>query len=173
MVNNFYLVKVSTDYCNYLRKIDNKVTYNEGKKELRPFVGVLLKIKGLEYFAPLSSPKAKHLKMKNTLDFMKINHGTLGVINFNNMIPVNKNNYVLLDLNKIPQDSQEQIYYYLLLAQLSWLNANKIQVVAKAQKLYNLYINGKLFVKIKDRCCNFPLLEEKCKEYNLVGASSN
>ena len=53
-----------------------------------------------EYFAPLSSPKPKHKNMKNTLDFFKIKNGELGAVNFNNMIPVNKNNYSLVDLNK-------------------------------------------------------------------------
>jgi len=31
--------------------------------------------------------------MKNTVDFFKIDDGRLGAVNFNNMIPVNKNNY--------------------------------------------------------------------------------
>jgi len=33
------------------------------------------------------------IKMKNTVDFFKIDDGRLGAVNFNNMIPVNKNNY--------------------------------------------------------------------------------
>ena len=38
--------------------------------------------------------------MKNTVDFFKIKDGELGAVNFNNMIPVNENNYSLVDLNK-------------------------------------------------------------------------
>lgn len=38
--------------------------------------------------------------MKNTIDFFKIKDGELGAVNFNNMIPVNENNYSLVDLNK-------------------------------------------------------------------------
>ena len=33
-------------------------------------------------------------------------------------------------------------------------------------KLYDKYINGTLDKNIAKRCCNFKLLEEKCKEYN-------
>ena len=88
MILNLKLVRVNSDYCDYLRKFDNKVAYNKNQKELRPFVGVLFIIGNMEYFAPLSSPKAKHLKMKNTMDFFKIDNGKLGAINFNNMIPV-------------------------------------------------------------------------------------
>ena len=38
--------------------------------------------------------------MKNNIDFFKIDNGTLGVINFNNMIPVYKDNYDVITLNK-------------------------------------------------------------------------
>ena len=163
MIINLKLVKVDYKYCNYLRKYDNKVSYNEGIKELRPYVGVLFKINDIEYFAPLSSPKEKHLKIKNTLDFYKIDDGNLGVINFNNMIPVNSNNYELLAL-----DSEEIKYRKLLLEQLDYLNKNYFQVISKSYKLYNLYINNKSPMNIKNRCCNFSLLEVKCNEYNKI-----
>ena len=57
MKERLILVRLDTDYCNYLRKYDDKVPYNHGKKELRPFIGVLFNIGRLMYFAPLSSPK--------------------------------------------------------------------------------------------------------------------
>ena len=79
-----------------MRKYDNKVAYNKFEKELRPFIGVLFTINECEYFAPLSSPKPKYLKMKNTIDFFKIDGDKLGAINFNNMIPVKDNNYVTI-----------------------------------------------------------------------------
>lgn len=60
----------------------------------------MFQIDTCEYFAPLSSPKPKHKNMKNTIDFFKIKDGELGAVNFNNMIPVNENNYSLVDLNK-------------------------------------------------------------------------
>ena len=42
-MNNFKLIRINYKYCNYLRMFDNKVPYNEGIKELRPFIGVLIK----------------------------------------------------------------------------------------------------------------------------------
>ena len=100
MILNLKIVRVNSDYCDYLRESDNKVAYNKNEKELRPFIGILFKIDTCEYFAPLSSPKPKHKKMKNTLDFFKIKGGELGAVNFDNMIPVADNNYTLVDLNK-------------------------------------------------------------------------
>ncbi len=65
VIRNFRIVKVDYKYCDYLRQFDNKVPYNARSKELRPFIGILFLINECEYFAPLSSPKAKHLDMKN------------------------------------------------------------------------------------------------------------
>lgn len=166
MVFNLNVVRVDTKYCDYLRQFDNKVSYNKNDKELRPFVGILFKIEKCEYFAPLSSPKNKHLKMKNTLDFYKIKNGELGAVNFNNMIPVTKKNYTLIDLNKEALTTSEMKYQKLLKEQLSWLNKNYAQIKNKSFKLYNMYNNRKLSENIKSRCCDFKLLEEKCIEYN-------
>lgn len=162
----FKLVRINYKNCDYLRKFDSRVPYNKGTKELRPFVGVLFKIDSKEYFAPLSSPKPKHLKMKNYVDFFKIDNGLLGVINFNNMIPVNKDNYEIIDLNKIELSVDDKKYRELLKNQIYWLNKNNIQVKQKSKKLYDKYLNKSLNKNIYERCCNFPLLEKKCDEYS-------
>ena len=164
MYKSFKIVKVDSKYCDYLRKFDNKVSYNAGSKDLRPFIGVLFVVFDCEYFAPLSSPKPKHKLLKNTLDLLKINDGEYGVINFNNMIPVNKNNYIEFDLNKKTDDKNEMFRLNLLRNQLRWLTANRKEVMTKSKLLYNLYKNKKLPKNVEDRCCNFPLLEDRCKE---------
>ena len=161
---NFKIVRINTDYCEYLRQFEDKVPYNKNDKELRPFIGILFEIDVCEYFAPLSSPKPKHKKMKNSLDFVKIKDGDLGAINFNNMIPVTVENYSLVDLDKKDNGDKEK-YRKLLLEQLNWLNHNREKIINKANKLYDLYICGKLPLNIIERCCDFKLLEEKCREY--------
>ena len=100
MFRKIIIVKVDSKYCDFLRKYENKVPYNAGEKELRPLVGILFNIGNCEYFAPLSSPKPKHSRLTNTLDLIKMDNGKLGVINFNNMIPVNKSNYNIIGLNE-------------------------------------------------------------------------
>lgn len=126
MIKNLRIVKVDAKYCDYLRKFDEKVMYNSGDKENRPFIGVLFNVNEIEYFAPLSSPKEKHKKMKNTIDFWKIDNGNLGAINFNNMIPVTKKQYKLVNLNKKAKSFDELKYLLLLQNQLKWLNSNEI-----------------------------------------------
>ncbi len=159
----FKLVKVDYKYCDYLRKYDSKVCYNSGRKELRPYLGVLFEINKVQYFAPLSSPKLKHKSMPDNIDFIKINNGSLGAINFNNMIPLTKENYELLDLRE-----KDYKYNKLLTLQLRWLNRNSKYIINRAYTLYIKYLDGSLNKKIASRCCNFQLLEEKCFAYNLV-----
>lgn len=160
------LVRLDTNYCDYLRKYDNKVPYNFDEKELRPFIGILFTIDSLMYFAPLSSPKPKHLKLKSKLDFLKIDNGKLGAINFNNMLPVTENNIIKLDLNKECLTEPEKKYTKLLKEQLFWLNRNHDKLYGRSKKLYDKFMDGTLNENIAKRCCNFKLLEEKCKEYN-------
>lgn len=166
MIYNLKIVKIDKYYCNYLRQYDKRVSYNYGNKENRPYVGILFVINNLEYFAPLSSPKSKHLKMRNTIDFFKLDSGVLGAINFNNMIPVTNNNYTLIDFSKDNKTKNEIRYLILLENQLNYLNKYYSSVIDKSSKLYNLYINNRLPKSIRHRCCNYPLLEEKCIEYN-------
>lgn len=161
------LVKLDSSYCNYLRQFDSRVPYNYANKELRPFIGVLFRVNECMYFAPLSSPKSKHLKISSKLDFLKIDNGKLGAINFNNMLPVSKNNITKVNLTIQGTTKDDIKYNNLLKAQLFWLNRNCEKLFGRAKKLYTKYIDGTLNEHIFNRCCNFPLLEEKCKEYNL------
>ena len=166
MNDNLILVRLDSDYCDYLRQFDNKIPHNYNEKELRPFVGVLFTIDELKYFAPLSSPKPKHLKLKSKLDFLKIDNGKLGAINFNNMVPVTDKNIIKLDLDKECLTKSEEKYTKLLKEQIYWLNRNDDKLYGRSKKLYEKYSTGKLDKNIISRCCNFKLLEEKCREYN-------
>ena len=94
----FYNVK--DDYIQFLRGYDSKVS--ENKQESRPYVGVVLEIDGIKYYAPFTSPKPKHRKMRNSKDFRKIHNGKYGAINFNNMIPVPDEALILMDINNEP-----------------------------------------------------------------------
>ena len=134
-------------------------------KEKRPFVGIILKINNINYFAPLSSPKEKHKKMKNNIDFLKINDGRDGVINLNNMIPIPYQYYYKIDISdEIKKDKK---YGLILKYQIKWCNTNLERIVNNAEKLYNLIINNKANLNIKKRCCNFKSLETKLNQYIL------
>lgn len=166
-MENYKLVTINSKYCDFLRKYDYRVTYNAKEKETRPFVGILFEIGEYNYFAPLSSPKPKHLKMKNNIDFYKIDSGKLGAVNFNNMIPVPETEYQVINVNTKYSNQFDITYQNLLRNQLRWLNRNGKGLREKAKVLYYKRINNKLSDSVKNRCCNYKLLEEKTKEYKI------
>ena len=158
----FYNIK--DEYINYLKKYDAKVVDN--KKGKRPYVGVVLEIDGIKYYTPFTSPKEKHRKMKNKKDFRKINQGIYGAINFNNMIPVVESALLLIDIDAM-EDSK---YQRLLQNQYKWIKADREQIQLTAKRLRDTLfkkdeeLNGN-DKKIKERCCDLPLLEEVVKHY--------
>lgn len=92
MQTDFKLYKVDMKYIRNLHNIDDKVLSVSPQmgKDNRVFVGIVIICGAHKYCIPLSSPKEKHKKMKNSMDFSKIeiNGKLLGVLNFNLMIPI-------------------------------------------------------------------------------------
>jgi len=156
---------IDLEYIENLQKIDNKIpdTSKQNKKANRKFIGILLTINGINYVAPLSSPKKKHLSMEDGIDFLKIDNGTLGIINFNNMFPVHNHLMTEIDISK----ENNPKYKILLTKQLTWCNEikNKKKILKNSKLLYNLIKIDLISEKVKNRCCNFKLLEEKALEY--------
>jgi len=155
------LYRVSSDYGEYLLNFDKKVPYISDEKSNRPFVGIVLKVNGFDYFAPFTSPKSKHCNVSNKkLDFLKIDGGKLGGINFNNMLPVPE-----MCLEKINFRNEDVKYQNLLINQLSWCNSNSDKIIKRAERLYKIVQTSEVNPSLLNRCCDFKLLEKKCREY--------
>ena len=131
------IVNIEPQYLEFLYSIDSHVPkeHKEEGRRLRPFVGVVFSVDKVLYFAPLSSPKPKHLKLPNkALDIYKIDNGYLGVVNFNNMVPVKNENVIELDINALPeQDLTDKRYKNLLLKQIICIRKNEKQIKRKAK----------------------------------------
>lgn len=150
-VTVFYYIK--DDYINRIKKLSINVPDN--KEVSRPYIGVLIQSSRYQYFVPLMSPKPKHLKMKNAIDFMKIDKGHLGVLNFNNMIPVTDENLVFLKI----KDIRDPFYKNLLFAQRAWILENEKGIISKATNIYQKFKENKLPTKVRLRCVNFTAIE--------------
>ena len=166
MAKEIFFCTITDEYIDYLRETDPKdpcVQFNKSfsVNESRKYVGVLLNFEDYKYFAPLASPKEKHKYMSaKTPDVYKIDNGKLGVINFNNMIPVVEGEYKAFDFNKVTN----AFYKALLINQYIEIKANIDFIVQKARILRTMYkennpANRALFA----RCCNFPELEKKAQ----------
>lgn len=72
-MENIKIYEISSDYIDYLVPIAEHLYHNKknNQKNERKYIGIVLTINGYDYFAPLSSFKPKHLKMKESIDFYK------------------------------------------------------------------------------------------------------
>ena len=168
--DKLYFITLTSNYLKYLGIYENKVSL----KSNRPFIGIVFKVNNKEYFAPLSSPKEKHKGMKTNIDFFKIDKGNLGIINFNNMIPVINNDICRnkLDLEMLSKslNTDDIKYFRLLKNQLEYCEKNKNIILAKAEKIYNIFTKNldKLSEsqkKMYRRVNNFKVLEHASKEF--------
>ncbi len=141
-------------YINYLRKFDTKVAYN--KDTTRPYIGIVYTFDGLNYFAPLSSPKKKHQLMSNkAIDVFKIDDGKLGIVNINNMIPT-----PIECISEVLPKVNDEKYKILIEEQTTYINDNKSKLFSKIKKFKMQYDKNFLPINVRERCCDFKLLEE-------------
>ena len=170
MQTDFKLYKVDMKYIRNLHNIDDKVlsVSPQAGKDNRVFVGIVTICGIHKYCIPLSSPKEKHKKMKNSMDFSKIeiNGKLLGVLNFNLMIPIEEDQLQLVNTTIFKRD-RENIKYYkrLCVQELEWCRINSEVICNKANVLYKKYISSEPFSG-RNRCLNFPKLESECEKYN-------
>lgn len=160
------LYTLDMKYVRDLAKIDDRVMSVSPQlgKQRRPFVGIVIVCDDKRYCIPLSSPKAKHYSMKNASDFSKIidkNGKLIGVINFNNMIPVTESAVRRINLSANKNDDPSAARYKALLNdQLDWCNDNSELIVRKANRLYELVTeHPERSRNLVRRCCDFKRLE--------------
>ena len=134
---------------------------NPGQCNERKYIGIILYINDVKYFAPLSSFKEKHERMKNGLDFIKV--GNYAVININNMFPVPDREYTYVDIPKV----KDPRYRKLLTAEYRIIRKLQDKIRNNAAELYKHKINKGNTTALAKRCNDFLLLEEKCRHFKI------
>lgn len=174
---NFYIVDLK--YIRELAKYDDNVMSVSPQigKSTRPFLGIITVINNKNYCIPLTSPKAKFINNKSNLDFIKILDDSIknskgapkviGILNINNMIPVNEKCIKKMNLSYDTIDTKNKIKRYtLLINQLEWCRQNKDKIIRKTLKVYNFVTQNPEKNKILTRrCCDFKKLEEVSDRY--------
>lgn len=163
------LYTIDNEYLDYLRNYDRKVPTQHGQHK-RPYVGVIIQQGEVKYFAPLSSPKDKHLTMPNNmLDCIKLSGGRLGVINLNNMIPTPEGTLSeihLLSDEELQNVSQEESNYINLLKdQIEEINTESVKerLQRNAGVLLSPNFNDRT---ILGRCLNWNELEARSVQFD-------
>lgn len=157
-MDNLRLYTISDKYIDFLKKVDTRVQNNKNRS--RPYVGVVLVVDNYQYFVPMESPKPNHIKIKAGKHIMKIDDGRLGLLGFNNMIPVPTSEISIISIDSL----SDKNYADLLKRQIGFLNEKKKAVYDHANGTYNLVINkkSKFLTSIS---CDFLSLERACKNY--------
>ena len=155
--------EINEQYIDFLSKFSQHLFHNAKATQSysRKYVGILFEIDGLKYFAPLSSFKPKHNRLSETLDFIKI--GNMAVINLNNMFPVIEGVFSL----KNPSDESNPQYKTLLNNEIRIIRQKTKQIINNANAVYKHKMTNDGKSKLSQRCNDFRLLEEKCKEFKL------
>lgn len=155
------LYEVNSNYIDFLIPYAPHLFQNKkpDQRNERKYIGIILIVHNMKYFAPLSSFKIKHEKMKNGLDFIKI--GNYAVINLNNMFPVPDGEYIYVD---IKQEKNVQ-YRKLLMAEYRIIKKLQDKIKNNAAELYKHKIEKGSTTALAKRCNDFVLLESKCSQY--------
>ena len=168
------LYSMDMKYVRNLHDADDRVQSVSPQihKSNRPFVGIVVVCESHMYCIPLDHPKEKHYKIKNDVDFTRIFVGDrlIGVLNFNNMIPVDETVVKKLDVKVSNRDNESQkAYKKLCVKELDWIQKNQEAIVKKANKLYRMITSDKANDLLKRRCVDFKKLEvilERWKQKN-------
>lgn len=156
------LYEVDSKYVDYFVPFASHLFHNKkaGQHNERKYIGVVLNVNNMKYFAPLSSYKSKHNNMKNSLDFIKI--GNYAVVNINNMFPVPEGKYTYVDIGKVKNEQ----YKKLLMSEYRIIKKLQDKIKKNALELYKHKLEKGVSTSLSKRCNEFLLLEEKCKQYN-------
>lgn len=165
---------INKKYIDYLKKYDSRIPdVDYGTDKYKPFFSPLFEKNGLTYVTQVSSKKERHLRIKESIDFIKIfdkeNKNLLAVVNLNYMFPVPKNEIIEVKYKEIDNFrsfkdfAQKTKYIKFLQYQMKVIENKNIEKLA-----LTVYkdVNTNFF--LKNRSLPFTLLEEKALEYQKI-----
>lgn len=153
-----YLYTVDSNYVNYLSSFSPHLYKEEEDKKSRKYTGIVLRVNGFSYFAPLTSFKKKHIKFSDSIDFFKI--GKIAAINLNKMFPVPNGLFKIVDIDS----EKDPFYKSLLIKESRYIKTNAKLISNNAKILYEIVVQNS-DSKLAKRSNDFKLLERACSEY--------
>lgn len=158
---NIQFYEINAQYIDYLSSLEPHFFHNKQphQRNERKYIGIILQVNGMNYFAPLSSFKPKHAKMKEGIDFIKIKD--YAVININNMFPVPTGLYTYIDIHKV----KDVKYRTLLQAEYRIIKKMRNRIMKNANLVYQHRLEKGSSTLLGKRCHDFQNLEKACKNY--------
>ena len=174
---------LNKEYLDYVRGFDPFVPSLDGYGgKFKPFFGKLFSVNQIDYYAPISSGKQKHIQfretnlfykiyLRNELDAEKLVKKPVAVIDLKHIIPVPATQATLLENDSILNNdaygsaSEKSKYLVLLRQELAWVNSNEEKIVANAKILHEKCMTIESF-HIHKKCLNLRLLEQKARDFS-------
>jgi protein AbiQ len=151
--------EVDAEYIRYLSAVDSrvpKIDYSESGRHNRFLCGIVLSVGGHNYFAPVSSFKTQQ---RSNFIIEDAKDNPVSSLRFSYMIPVPDSAVSLKDIG-----SEKPAYKNLLNLEPRYINRNATAVFTRARYVYQLAVQKKDSVMVKN-CCDFKALEDACAEY--------
>lgn len=161
-MDNIKFYEISESYVDFLSPHAPHLFHNSKREQAntRKYLGIVLSVNGMDYFAPLSSFKQKHEKMKESMDFLKV--GRYAVINLNNMFPAPEKECHYVDFSAIAN----KVYKDLLMAEYRIIKQMQDKIRKRAGQLYHHKQQNGNNTPLAKRCNDFGSLEELCKKWD-------
>ena len=160
MKEHLRIYGVKDSYIEYLSKYQEHMFLHKDGAFGRKYTGVVLEINQFSYFAPLSSFKSKHKKMKESVDFIKLKD--YAVINLNNMIPVPKGQLIALNINA----EKDPHYRFLMQTESREINRQKDRIRKNAEIVYNHKRRNENSTPLAKRTNDFEILEKLSEDFS-------
>ena len=156
------IYEVNERYVDYRAPLAPHLFLNRrhGQRFSRKYIGVVLRVNDMDYFAPLPSFKDKHRKMKGGLDLVKLKD--YAVINLNCMFPVPESQCTYVDIAQVADPS----YRSLLRAEYREIRALSVRIRKNTRNLYRHKIENGTSTRLAARCNDFAALEVACREFS-------
>lgn len=179
---SFYTI--DTSYIEKLYNTDSEVYFSKKNYDNKPYVGVIIANGAYNYFIPLTSAKAKHLKLPNVSKghyivyeavsmqeihkewiYSPMGNGyvrhILGMLDIRKMVPAPMSKCTRIEFSQITDPA----YKALLLKEYNFLRPLFAEITRKANAVYTAQkTSGKVFPFY----CNFTKLEKICDSESAV-----
>lgn len=173
----FDLYRVDLKYIRDLSQKERKIMSVSPQigKENRPFLGIVIMLNQRKYCIPITSADKKDKFTNNKvhgIDCIKIldesrkdDHGAplvIAALNINNMIPIHESLLQKIDISTDKDCPKNEIGRRIVMQkELKWCRANSELIQRRAQKVYDLVLEGSSKNRrLLDRCNNFRVLEQ-------------
>ncbi len=154
---NFY--DVDENYIAFLKQYDRQVPDIKYDNNNKFVCGIVLKVNGIDYYAPIS-----HLKDKQQTNIQIYNENrVISTIRFSFMFPALSTVLTKKDFSVIAKTDPK--YADLLQAEYLFCSKYADKIHKKAETVYQIGCNKGH--RLNYVCCDFKLLEQHYKEYGM------